>query len=94
MGGTFNPIHHGEKVLAVPLSGLTEIILTQENDRDLDDIPNEVHKALKFHFFDDVGKAIKLSFASVPPAEVVKTEATPDDVVLEKVKKTRRKIGK
>ena len=69
-------------------------MLPKENERDLDDIPAEVRNALKFHLFDDVGEAIKLALASVPPAEVVKTEATPDDVVLEKVKKTRRKSGK
>ncbi len=83
-----------EKVLAAHRAGLTEIILPQENERDLDDIPTEVRKALKFHLFDDVGEAIKLALASIPPAEVIKTEVTPDDVVLEKVRKTRKKSGK
>ena len=79
-----------EKVLAAHRAGLTDIILPEENERDLDDIPKEVRDALQFHIISDVGEAIKLALANATPAEVVKKEETPDNVVLEKAKKTRK----
>ena len=79
-----------EKVLAAHRAGLTRIILPEENERDLDDIPKEVRDALQFHIISDLGEAIKLALADATPAEVVKKEETPDNVVLEKAKKTRK----
>ena len=79
-----------EKVLAAHRAGLTRIILPEENERDLDDIPKEVRDALQFHIISDLGEAIKLALANATPAEVVKKEETPDNVVLEKAKKTRK----
>jgi ATP-dependent Lon protease len=83
-----------EKVLAAHRAGLTQIILPEENERDLDEIPKEVRDALHFHIASDLGEAIKLALADIAPAEVVKKEETPDDVVLTKVRKTKRKSGK
>ena len=80
-----------EKVLAAHRAGLTEVILPEENERDLDDIPQEIRNAMRFHLANDVGEAIKLALATTPPTEVVKQEEMPDDVVLEKVKKSRKK---
>ncbi len=79
-----------EKFLAAHRAGLTDIILPEENERDLDDIPKEVRDALTFHIISDLGEAIKLALANAAPAEIVKKEETPDNVVLEKAKNSRK----
>lgn len=83
-----------EKVLAAHRAGLTQIILPEENERDLDDIPAEVRAALTFHLANDLGEAIKLALTAIPAAEVLKTEEIPDNVVIEKARKTRSKKAK
>ncbi len=50
-----------EKILATHRAGLTDVILPQENERDLDEIPDEVKSALKFHLVENVDEALKLA---------------------------------
>jgi ATP-dependent Lon protease len=47
-----------EKVLAAHRAGLKEVLLPLENERDLDDIPAEVQKELKFHWVEKLDDAI------------------------------------
>lgn len=49
-----------EKVLAAHRAGIHELILPAENERDLDDIPAEVQKTVKFHWVDKLDDAVKL----------------------------------
>jgi ATP-dependent Lon protease len=39
-----------EKVLAASRAGITDVILPAENKRDLQDVPMNVRKGLRFHF--------------------------------------------
>jgi ATP-dependent Lon protease len=39
-----------QKVLAAHAAGLTEVVLPERNRGDLDDVPEEVREAMKFHF--------------------------------------------
>jgi ATP-dependent Lon protease len=39
-----------QKVLAAHAAGLTEVILPERNRGDMDDVPDEVREAMKFHF--------------------------------------------
>jgi ATP-dependent Lon protease len=39
-----------QKVLAAHAAGLTEVVLPERNRGDLDDVPQEVREAMKFHF--------------------------------------------
>lgn len=43
-----------EKVLAAHRSGLTTIILPKPNEQDLDDVPDEIRKSMKFIFAETV----------------------------------------
>ena len=46
-----------EKVLGAHRAGITDIILPEENEKDLDELPAHVKEALTFHFartMDDV----------------------------------------
>ncbi len=52
-----------EKVLAAHRAGVLEVMLPEENERDLDDIPNEVREGLKFHFVSKLDEAINIALA-------------------------------
>jgi ATP-dependent Lon protease len=43
-----------EKVLAAHRSGLGTVILPKQNEKDLDDVPDEIRKSMKFIFADSV----------------------------------------
>jgi ATP-dependent Lon protease len=47
-----------EKVLAAHRAGLKEVLLPLENERDLEDIPKEVQKDLKFYWVEKLDDAI------------------------------------
>jgi ATP-dependent Lon protease len=48
-----------EKVLAAHRNGLRTVILPKRNGQDLDDIPDEIKKSMKFVFVEDVDEVIK-----------------------------------
>ena len=66
-----------EKVLAAHRAGVTEIMLPRENERDLDDIPNEVKREVQFHFVEHLDEALKLALvADEKSAQTVVAKAT------------------
>jgi len=50
-----------EKVLAAHRAGLTKVILPNENERDLDDIPPKVRRDLEFALLNDVDDAFRIA---------------------------------
>ena len=50
-----------EKVLAAQSAGLSDVILPKDNERDLDDVPDEIKNALTFHLIDNVDEALELA---------------------------------
>jgi ATP-dependent Lon protease len=61
-----------QKVLAAHRMGLTEVILPKRNEKDLDDVPESVRKAMTFHLASRVEEV--LEFALEQPAQA-KTQA-------------------
>ena len=61
-----------QKVLAAHRMGLTEVILPKRNEKDIDDVPETVRKAMTFHLASRVDDVLK--FALEPVAKT-KTEA-------------------
>src|ERR1700749_27105 len=59
-----------QKVLAAHAAGLTDVVLPERNRGDLDDVPEEVRDAMKFHFPMTVDEvlAVALEPAAVPQA--------------------------
>ena len=53
-----------EKSLAATRSGLKEIIVPKENKKDVDELPQEVKKALKIHYMTSVDDAYKIVFGA------------------------------
>jgi ATP-dependent Lon protease len=48
-----------EKVLAAHRNGLRTVILPKRNEQDLEDVPDEIKKEMKFIFVDTVDDVIK-----------------------------------
>jgi len=50
-----------EKVLGAVRAGITSVILPKENERDLDDLPEEVRKTLNVHLVEELGEVLSLA---------------------------------
>ncbi len=51
-----------EKVLAAHRAGLKEVILPKENERDVEQVPEEIKKALAFHFVESMDEVLAVAF--------------------------------
>ena len=47
-----------EKILAAKRSGITDLVLCQDNQKDVDEIPQKYLKGLKFHYVKDIQEVI------------------------------------
>ncbi|MBO4665951.1 MAG: endopeptidase La [Paludibacteraceae bacterium] len=47
-----------EKILAAKRAGITDLVLCQDNQRDVDEIPQKYLKGLKFHYVKDIQEVI------------------------------------
>ncbi|NLJ50507.1 MAG: endopeptidase La, partial [Candidatus Atribacteria bacterium] len=63
-----------EKSLAAYRSGIKEIVLPQENENDLDDIPVDVRKKMKFHLVKTIDEVLKITLKKSP--RVIKKKKT------------------
>ena len=61
-----------EKVLGAHRFGLDTIILPKQNEIDLDDLPDEVRKSMKFHFAETVDDVFKYAFEETPKHKTLK----------------------
>ena len=68
-----------EKSIGALRAGIRDIILPEENRKDLEDIPEDVMKQVRFHFVSEIGQALKIMLAA------------PDRKTAGKKKKTARK---
>jgi len=50
-----------EKVLGAVRAGISEVLLPQDNEADLDDLPREIRDSLKIHFAGDLGDVLALT---------------------------------
>ncbi len=55
-----------EKLLAAYRAGVTTIILPKENDKDLDDLPEEIRAVMEFHLVEDVDEVVRLTLEGAP----------------------------
>ncbi len=60
-----------EKILAAKRAGITDIILSDKNRKDIDEINSEYLQGLSFYYFDRIAEA--LDFALLPPDLSVKS---------------------
>src|SRR5438105_2865093 len=55
-----------QKVLAAHAAGLTDVVLPERNRGDLDDVPEEVRDAMKFHFAMTIDEVLDAALESAP----------------------------
>ena len=68
-----------EKVIAAHRAGLRTIILPKDNHKDLEEIPTDVKKDIKFYFASEIGDVLRIA---------LKTESTkskPEKVIKENI---------
>jgi ATP-dependent Lon protease len=58
-----------QKVLAAHAAGLTDVVLPERNRGDLDDVPDEVRDAMKFHFAMTVDEVLGAALEPTPVAQ-------------------------
>ena len=57
-----------DKVLAAYRAGIRTIILSAENDKDLDDLPEEIRSEMEFHLVSIMDEVIKIAMEGQRPA--------------------------
>jgi ATP-dependent Lon protease len=60
-----------QKVLAAHAAGLTDVILPERNRADLEDVPDDVREAMRFHPVMTIGEVLELALEPVPAAEPI-----------------------
>lgn len=71
-----------EKSIAGHRAGLSTIVAPKDNKKDLDEIPDEVKKGIKFVFVEEVDEALKLALLDWPIRSKSTTKFTPIAEVL------------
>ncbi len=86
-----------EKVLAAHRAGIKHVLLPRENERDLDELSEEVKADITFHPLDKLGEAIGLALRAMPdkndPVAKIESIAT-DETLIEEEAQRQRKVGK
>ena len=49
-------------------AGIRTVILSAENDKDLDDLPEVIRNEMEFHLVSNMDEVIKVALEGVPPA--------------------------
>ena len=75
------------KVLAAKRSGITTVILPKKNEKDLEEVPDQVKKDMKFHFVQKMDEVIQIA---LKPQTTKRVQRAKDSK--SRVKKQRRKI--
>ena len=64
-----------EKSIGALRAGITNIILPEENRKDLEDVPEDVLRQVKFTFVTEIPQVLKIMLAKPPKAPAKKTAA-------------------
>ncbi len=71
-----------EKTIAGHRAGLTTIILPKDNKKDMEEVPDEVKKDIKFVFAEEVSDVLKVALKSWPPKTKVLKKYIPMSTLL------------
>jgi ATP-dependent Lon protease len=80
-----------EKILAAHRNGLRTVILPKRNEQDLDDVPEEIKKSMKFIFVETVDEVIKSSLETPRKNSKSKTSTNTKKKVASRKTKTNGK---
>jgi ATP-dependent Lon protease len=74
-----------EKILAAKRAGILEVIIPKRNEKDLEDIPKNIRKIVKFHLVEKMDEVLPLALKRVKSKPAGKGPA-------KKVKKEKKKV--
>ena len=60
-----------EKILAAKRAGITDLVMSRENKRDIDDMPSRYPDGLNFHYVDTVDQVIDFAILDQPAANAI-----------------------
>lgn len=60
-----------EKILAAKRAGITDIVLSRENQRDIEDIAAKYRDGLTFHYVDTVSEVIEIAVTNEPAIDAI-----------------------
>jgi ATP-dependent Lon protease len=63
-----------DKILAAYRAGITTVVLPAENEKDLDELPEEVRTTMDFHLVNDMDEIIKIALDGLTPRLPVEAE--------------------
>ena len=63
-----------EKILAAKRAGIKEIILCKENEKDVDEVPAEFIKGLKFHYVEEMEEMLEIALEKKKIKDAIKFE--------------------
>ena len=66
-----------EKCIAAHRNGIKHVILPDKNKKDIEDIPEDVRKQIKFHFATKVQDVLELALEKNVDEEFLREEMTP-----------------
>jgi ATP-dependent Lon protease len=67
-----------DKILAAYRAGIRTIVLSTENDKDLDDLPEEIRSEMEFHLVNTMDEVIKIAMEGPRPASpAIDSESKP-----------------
>lgn len=81
-----------EKIIAAHRSGLRTIVLPRRNEQDLDDVPEEIKKSMKFIYVDTVDEVIESSLE--PIAAKKQTKSVAAKMKVKTTSREKKKNGK
>ncbi|MGE5347470.1 MAG: endopeptidase La [Acidithiobacillales bacterium] len=61
-----------EKLLAAYRAGIMTLILPKENEKDLDDLPEEIRNVMEFHLVEEVDEVVRLTLEGAPSTMIPK----------------------
>ncbi|MDE7091966.1 MAG: endopeptidase La, partial [Muribaculaceae bacterium] len=61
-----------EKILAAKRAGITDIILSEQNKKNIEEIEKQFIKGVKFHFVETVKDVIKITITKTPAIDAIK----------------------
>jgi ATP-dependent Lon protease len=70
-----------EKLLAAHRGGLTDVVIPEENEKDLKDIPENILKGLKVHVVSHIDEVLKCALTRLPAGLSIPSDFVPESIV-------------
>jgi ATP-dependent Lon protease len=72
-----------EKVLAAHRAGLKKVILPKLNEPDIEDIPEEIRKALEFALVEKIDEVLEHALEpAIPVTDAIPVAGSPNDITI------------